>query len=105
MSGELKNGTWWSFKGQVRFDNFADDLVFNFRSYEKLENSPSIKRADNEDEKRVELHAHTMMSQMDGVCDEVKLVKQAMAFGHAGIAITDHDCTQSFPHVFGEVTS
>ena len=45
------------------------------------------------------------MSQMDGVCDEVKLVKQAMAFGHAGIAITDHDCTQSFPHVFGEVTS
>lgn len=105
MSGELKNGTWWSFKGQVRFDNFADDLVFNFRSYEKLENSPSIKRTDNEEEKRVELHAHTMMSQMDGVCDEVKLVKQAMAFGHAGIAITDHDCTQSFPHVFGEVTS
>ena len=35
MSKELKNGTWWAFKGQVRFDNFADDLVFNFRSYEK----------------------------------------------------------------------
>ncbi len=105
MSKELKNGTWWAFKGQVRFDNFADDLVFNFRSYEKLDNNPSVKRTDNEEEKRVELHAHTMMSQMDGVCDEVKLVKQAIAFGHAGIAITDHDCTQSFPHVFGEVTS
>ena len=104
-SKELKNGTWWSFKGQVRFDNFADDLVFNFRSYEPLENIPSFKRVDNENEKRAELHAHTMMSQMDGVCDEVKLVKQAMEWGHSGIAITDHDCCQSFPHVFGEVTS
>ena len=33
-SKELKNGAWFSFKGQVRFDNFADDLVFNFRGYE-----------------------------------------------------------------------
>ena len=103
-SKELKSG-WFSFKGQVRFDNFADDLVFNFRSYEPLENVPTFKRLDNEPEKRVELHAHTMMSQMDGVCDEVKLVKQAMDWGHPGIAITDHDCCQSFPHVFGEVTS
>ena len=104
-SKELKEGTWWTFKGQVRYDNFASDLVFNFRSYEKLENIPSYKRLDNEVEKRVELHAYTMMSQMDGVCDEVKLVKQAMEWGHRGIAITDHDCCQSFPHVFGEVTS
>ncbi len=102
---ELKDGTWWSFKGQVRFDGFAGDLVFNFRSYDKLENIPSFKRIDDAIEKRVELHAHTMMSQMDGVCDEVKLVKQAMEWGHRGIAITDHDCCQSFPHVFGEVTS
>ena len=104
-SKELKNGEWFSFKGQVRYDNFASDLVFNFRSYEKLTDVPSFKRVDNEPEKRLELHAHTMMSQMDGVCDEVKLVRQAMEWGHRGIAITDHDCCQSFPHVFGEVTS
>ena len=104
-SKELKNGKWFSFKGQVRYDNFANDLVFNFRSYEELEEVPTLKREDKEEEKRVELHAHTMMSQMDGVCDEVALVKQAMKWGHAGIAITDHDCVQSFPHVFGEVTS
>ncbi|MBQ4031727.1 MAG: PHP domain-containing protein, partial [Bacilli bacterium] len=103
-SKELKDGKWFSFKGQVRFDNFANDLVFNFRSYDELEEAPTIKREDKEEEKRVELHAHTMMSQMDGVCDEVALVKQAMKWGHAGIAITDHDCVQSFPHVFGEVT-
>ena len=104
-SSELKEGTWWAFKGQVRYDTFANDLVFNMRSYEPLKDIPTFKRIDDEVEKRVELHSHTMMSQMDGVCDEVKLVKQAMSWGHRGIAITDHDCCQSFPHVFGEVTS
>ncbi|MBR6133130.1 MAG: PolC-type DNA polymerase III [Bacilli bacterium] len=104
-SNELKDGKWFSFKGQVRYDTFAKDLVFNFRTYEELKDIPSFKRFDNEEVKRVELHAHTMMSQMDGVCDEVKLVKQAMEWGHPGIVITDHDCCQSFPHVFGEVTS
>lgn len=104
-SKDFKNGEWFTFKGQVREDSYAKDLVFNFRSYEKLENVPNYKRTDNAFEKRVELHAHTMMSQMDSVCDEVKLVKQAMEWGHKGIAITDHDCCQSFPHVFSEVTS
>ncbi len=103
-SKELKDGKWFMFKGQVRHDNFANDLVFNFRSYSPVEDVPSYKRLDNAEKKRVELHAHTMMSQMDGVCDEVKLVKQAMEWGHKGIVITDHDCCQSFPHVFGEVT-
>lgn len=45
-----------------------------------------------------------MMSQMDGVCDEVALVNQAIAWGHAGVAITDHDCCQAFSHVFDTVT-
>ena len=103
-SKQLKDGKWYSFKGQVRYDNFANDLVFNLRSYEEIP-SPAIIREDNEDEKRVELHAHTMMSQMDGVCDEIKLVKQAIAFNHPGIAITDHDSCQAFTHVFSEVTS
>ena len=104
-SKDLKNGTWWTFKGQVREDLYEHDLVFNFKTYETLENIPSFKRSDDEPEKRAELHSHTMMSQMDGVCDEVKLVRQAIEWGHKGIAITDHDCCQSFPHVFGEVTS
>lgn len=104
-SKELKKGTWYSFKGQVRYDSYADDLVFNLRSFDVLENPPKFKREDNALEKRIELHAHTMMSQMDGVCDEVKLVRQAMEWGHKGIAITDHDCCQSFPHVFSEVTA
>ena len=73
------------------------------RDYEEIGN-PEIKRVDEASEKRVELHAHTMMSQMDGVCDEVALVNQAIAWGHAGVAITDHDCCQAFSHVFDTVT-
>ena len=104
MGKELKKGNWFHFVGQVRDDTFAHDLVLQFRTYEAIEN-PTIKRKDDAIEKRVELHAHTMMSQMDGVIDEVKLVHQAMEWGHKGIAITDHDCCQAFPHVFDEVTS
>lgn len=100
---ELKKGKWFHFTGQVRFDDYAKDLVYNFRSYEEIDN-PEVKRKDTSEEKRVELHAHTMMSQMDGVCDEVALVKQAISWGHRGVAITDHDCCQSFPHVFDTVT-
>lgn len=103
LSKELKNGKWFHFTGQVREDTYAHDLVFNINSYEEIEN-PEIKRKDEESEKRVELHSHTMMSQMDGVCDEIALVKQAISWGHRGIAITDHDCCQSFPHVFDTVT-
>ena len=103
-SKELKEGNWYAFVGQVRYDSYSKDLVFNLRSYESIENE-EIKREDNASEKRVELHAHTMMSQMDGVCDEVALVKMAMNFGHSGVVITDKDSCQSFPHVFNTVTS
>ena len=103
LGKELKVGNWYHFTGQVRYDDFAKDLVYQFNTYEPIDN-PTIKRKDEAKEKRVELHAHTMMSQMDGVIDEEKLVDQAIAFGHSGIAITDHDGCQAFPGVFGKVT-
>ncbi len=100
---ELKKGNWYHFTGQVRDDAYAHDLVFNMRTYEAIDN-PIVKRIDEADEKRVELHAHTMMSQMDGVINEEDLVDQAIKWGHRGVAITDHDCCQAFPHVFDKVT-
>ena len=101
---KIKEGKWYRLRGYVKDDQYSHELVFNPRDIEEIEKE-TIKRKDEEENKRVELHAHTMMSQMDGVCDEIALVKQAMAFGQPGIAITDHDCCQAFPHVFGEVTS
>ena len=101
---ELKVGSWFKIRGYTKNDQFAKELVLNARDIIKLEKTEeSIK--DTAEEKRVELHAHTMMSQMDGVADEVKLVKEAMKWGHKAIAITDHNGVQAFPHVFNLVTS
>ena len=100
---KVKKGNWYRLRGYVQNDDYAHELTFMPVDMEEVEHVLP-KRVDDEEEKRCELHAHTMMSQMDGVCDEVALVKQAIAFGHSGIAITDHDCCQAFPHVFGEVS-
>ena len=101
---KIKKGNWYIFRGYTQNDAYSHELTFTPIDMESIEKTLP-KRCDDESVKRVELHAHTMMSQMDGVCDEVALVKQAISFGHPGIAITDHDCCQAFPHVFGEVTS
>ena len=103
----LKVGKWYKFYGKVQIDKFANELSFTtkYKDILLLDDKDSKERVDTAKEKRVELHAHTMMSQMDGVIDEVKLVKQAIKWGHKAIAITDHDGCQAFPHVFNEVTS
>ena len=59
---------------------------------------------DDSEEKRIELHAHTMMSQMDGCVDAKTLLKTATKWGHKAIGITDHNCAQSFPEVYHFVT-
>ncbi|MBR4618494.1 MAG: PolC-type DNA polymerase III [Bacilli bacterium] len=105
LCGEIKKGKWYKLRGYVKSDHFSnDELVLNVRDI-NLEDKKKEVREDNEEEKRVELHAHTKMSQMDGLCDEVALVNQAISWGHKAIAITDHNGCQSFPHVFNTVTA
>ena len=104
----LKEGNWYSMYGRVKEDNFANnELVFmtRLRDINAIDAKLDWVRTDKSEEKRVELHAHTMMSQMDGVIDEIKLLKTAIKWGHRAIAITDHDGCQAFPHIFNEVTS
>ena len=103
LTKNIKNGQWYRIRGYIKNDNFARDLVLNIRDMEEIE-SKDISVMDEADEKRIELHAHTTMSQMDGLSDAKALLKQAVKWGHKAIGITDHNGVQSFPQVYHFVT-
>ncbi len=99
----IKENNWYKIKGYVKNDQFSRDLVLNIRDMESIP-SKDISRIDESEEKRIELHAHTMMSQMDGCVDAKKLLKTATSWGHKAIGITDHNGCQAFPDVYHFVT-
>ena len=105
----LKGGSWYTFYGRAVMDKFANEIVFNTR-YKDVELTEGPKKeeiVDNEEVKRVELHAHTMMSQMDGLTrvdlgkHTCELVSRAIDMGYKGVAITDHNGCQAFPIAYG----
>lgn len=98
---KIKENDWYKIEGYVEFDTYAKDLVLNIKNMENIP-SKKVKRIDDAPEKRVELHAHTFMSQMDAVVSVKDLIKQAKAFGHKAIAITDHNGLQSYPDAYKE---
>lgn len=93
----IKKGKFIKLKGMALLDKY--DREISLSSIVGIKTIPSftVKRMDNSAEKRVELHAHTMMSDMDAVVDVKDLVKRAFEWGHKAIAITDHGVVQSFP--------
>ena len=99
----LKEGKYYIIRGYTKNDKYSGEIVLNARDINVSIKEDKV-RKDETERKRVELHAHTKMSQMDGVADEVKLVQTAMNWGHKAIAITDHNGCQAFPHVFNLVT-
>ena len=99
---EMKAGTWYRVHGNVEFDNYAKELVLVVRNMEHIASKDS-KAKDEAEVKRVELHTHTMMSAMDGVIPAEALVKYAYNLGHKAIAVTDHNCVQSFPELYHTV--
>ena len=103
LSKEFKEGKWYKIRGYTKNDPFSKELVLNARDIIALEKTEE-KIEDTAEVKRVELHCHTKMSQMDGVADETDIVKTAMSFGMHSVAITDHNGVQGFPHVFSMVT-
>jgi len=99
---KLKSGSFYKFRGYTKYDKYSNEIVLNIRDVNRSDKKiESIK--DDAEEKRVELHAHTMMSQMDGLVDAKTLVKQAYKWGHRAIGITDHNGCQAFPDVYHTV--
>ncbi len=91
----LSKGMYVKVHGVVQFDTFSKSLIIIAKDISSGTAPP--KKVDNAEIKRVELHLHTQMSNMDGMTNVVDLVKKAGKWGHKAIAITDHGVVQSFP--------
>ena len=97
--GRVKKGLWVKVRGSIQNDTFVRDLVMIANDIHEIK---PVERKDlaPEGEKRVELHLHTPMSQMDAVTPVSTLIAQAKKWGHKAIAVTDHAVAQSFPEAF-----
>lgn len=97
LMGDLKKGAFLKIKGVTTIDKFDSELTIgSIVGIKKIPDFTTI-RMDNSPLKRVELHCHTKMSDMDGVTDVGDLVKRAYKWGHKALAITDHGNVQAFP--------
>ena len=97
LLGELKKGAFFKVKGVTVNDTFDRELtIATVIGLKKIPDFTTT-RMDTSARKRVELHCHTKMSDMDGVSDVKSIIKRAKKWGHKAIAITDHGCVQSFP--------
>ena len=90
----LKPGNYAKIRGNTEFDTYENMLVLMGKDIEKTEKEG---RKDNSEQKRVELHAHTKMSAMDGLNEIGDMIKTAAKWGQKAIAITDHGVVQGFP--------
>lgn len=93
----VKKGNCIRLKGVVSFDTYDKEIRIGNLVGMKEISGFHTGRTDTAEKKRVELHAHTQMSDMDAVTDTKKMVKRAQQWGHPAIAITDHGVVQSFP--------
>ena len=92
----IKSGMHIAAYGRVQRDKFKDELFVQVSSMKKIK---KVERVDNAPRKRVELHLHSRMSQMDALITPEEIVGTAIRWGHPAIAITDHGNVQSFPEI------
>ena len=97
LLGELKKGAFVKIKGITTIDKFDGELTIGSVTGIKKIGDFTVSREDLSPIKRVELHCHTKMSDMDGVSEVKDIVKRAHDWGHPAIAITDHGVAQAFP--------
>ncbi len=99
----LKDGCFIQIKGVTGIDKFDSVLTLGYIHGIKKCGDFRVRREDMADVKRVELHCHTKMSDMDGVSSAADLIECARRFGHPAIAITDHGVVQAFTEAFHHV--
>ena len=110
LSKALKCGNWYKIRGSVKEDKYSNEDVISILDINYSDHK-EVEIIDDAPIKRVELHAHTMMSQMDGITKvdlgkhTCELVDRAIKMGYRGVAITDHNGCQSFPIAFGIINS
>ena len=97
VNPQLSEGEKIKVMGTPEWDRFENALVILISSIEKV---PNVCRTDNAPKKRVELHAHTKMSAMDGLTPVADLVRIHENWGHSAVAITDHGVVQGFPDAY-----
>ncbi len=97
ITAEVKKGAFFQIKGVTTIDRFDGELTIgSVNGIKKIPDFTSV-RMDNSPQKRVELHCHTKMSDMDGVSEVKDIITRAKKWGHKAIAITDHGNVQAFP--------
>ena len=106
LSESLGTGSFVKVKGVAAYNSYDKELSIEHISGIMQSVSMKVPREDNAAVKRVELHCHTKMSDMDGVSDVTDIIKRAYKWGHPAIAITDHGVAQSFPdawHIWSDL--
>ena len=93
----LKKGQFVYVEGNAQHDRFSRELTISANKIVLLPDE--FNRDDQAEKKRIEFHAHSKYSEMDGVCDAEELVQQAYQWGHSAVAITDHIVIHAFPAV------
>jgi len=110
ISKTLKVGKWFKFRGSIKEDKYSNEDVLSIIDI-NISNHEDVKLIDDAPVRRVELHAHTMMSQMDGVTKldlgkhTCELISRCIDMGYRGVAITDHNGCQAFPVVYDMIRS
>ena len=98
LAQALREGAWVRARGNYRYDDFKREMVLMVGD---VSAASRPERKDEAPRKRVELHLHTQMSEMDACASATALISQAAAWGHPAVAITDHGVVQAFPEAFG----
>ena len=97
---DISEGKILKLSGKVQMDTYAGNEKTLMINTVNIIEKESTKKEDTAEEKMVELHTHTKMSEMVGVTDVEDLIKRAKEYGHKAIAITDYSVVHSYPAAY-----